>query len=445
MEMKSFISEPWKRLVAFERSKGRLFWLLVVIAATLGVAAYDSRLSSNPEDWRIRGDLTRFTLAASRLMLSGQNPYDADLLQGNAYRYFPLNAVVYAPLTWVPIPLAQGFWVAVNLVLLIWALRVHRALAGLARAHAGIWIFALLIGFRFIKDNFQLGQWNLPVYSLTVLGLWVILCKKRPWCGGWIVALAASLKFMPIAFVAYFAVKRQWRPTAAILLGVVFWILLFPALCLGFERHNALFHAYFDQGVGDVQDMMSERLATGHSLLVTVYAYLTPTLKHSAHKLDMQINLLSLEPQTAEHVALGVCILLVVLTLAVFWRKGGDTAPGRRTILELGILFMVMLLISPEARKAQLLTVFTPAFALAAVYWSAKAGSFEKRLSLGTIVLGVVLILVSSSLGKDLGIRPYALSYGSLTLLLLTHYGALMLLHRRQPDPPSSSGRGVSE
>ena len=443
------LPKRWRSFLDFVRRRPVLSSALLFLAVAAAVGLHDSRGSLNPDDWRWRGDFSKFTLQASRLLVAGENPYGHAALSGQAFRYFPLNAVVYVPFTFVPLPVAQGAWCAANLLLLLWAMRGHAGLAGLVRAGFWSWLLALLVSGRFINDSFLLGQWNLPVYSLTALGLWLIVAKQRPWSGGLLVGLAAGLKYMPIAFVLYFLVKRHWHAAAAILLGVVFWVLVVPTLALGYDTHRALMLSFLRQGTEDVGAMLGGgRPVVGNSLYVLVYAYLTPCLKHTTHGLTLQINILCLPPSVAKGIALGVCAFVAAGTLAAFWRSGRHTPPTPRTVMELGMMFLIMLMVSPEVRKAQLLTTFTPAFALALLYLKSDISPTDKRLALAGVLAACALVVVSSKVAHG-ALRRYAVSYGSLTLMLIVLYGVLMFIYLRSrgspqlvPHNPQSTGDG---
>lgn len=425
------IHNAWHYVAELFKRRPLLSWALLLVIVAAAVSLHDFRWSSNPEDWNWRGDFSKRTLRASRIVAVGENPYGHVDMEGRPFRYFPLNAVLYVPFTLVPVPIAQGLWFAANFVLLLWALGCHSQLTGLKKAGIGVWILALLVGVRFVVDNFNLGQWNLPVFSLTVLGLWLIVVRKKPWFGGFTVALAASIKYMPIAFVVYFLAKRNWRAAGAILVGVVFWVLVFPTLFLGYEKHRALLVSFVEQGTTDVGNMISTKHVIGNSLLATVYAYLTPSPKRSAHKLTMEINVLNLSPPAAEGIALAVCGAIVACTLVAFWRRGKGTSPGPGTMMELGIMFLVMLMISPEVRKAQLLTTIAPAFALSVLCLRTDITRAYKKLALCAILAGFFLVFISSSFIWDSALRRYGISYGTLTLMLLVLYGALMAIYLR--------------
>ncbi len=405
------------------------FFFFLAISVTL----YDSQMTSDPEEWKIRGDLTEYSLAASKVMLDGGDAYDSSANPyNNKYKYFPLNATLLVPLAMVPIPVAQGLWVAINGCLVLFALWSLKELAGRERLSFFVWVGAFVIAGRFIIDCIQLGQWNLPTFSLTVIGLWLIIARKRPWVGGLVVALAAGMKYMPAVFVLYFLSRRQWKPAVAILLGMVLWILILPTIVWGPSRHMEMLGRFVETGREQKQTMIGDRNYTGHSMLVYVKSSLTKSTHHAGHDIEGEMNIVDLPPDVAGKIAFGVCFLLALCTFALSATGGKKIEPGIKTLLEISAVFALLLLISPEARKAQLLTMYVPAFTLVVAWrWFAR-GTLERRLALGGLLFAFVVMFVSSDHGDAWEpTQEWLVLRGTWTLYILTFWLTCLLLRFR--------------
>jgi hypothetical protein len=404
------------------------FFFFLAISITL----YDSRITTDPEEWNIRGDLTKYSLAASKVMLNGGDAYDSSANPyNNKYKYFPLNATLLVPLAFLPIPMAQGLWVAINACLVIFALWSLKELAGRKRLNFFIWIGAFIIAGRFIIDCIQLGQWNLPTFSLTVIGLWLIIARKRPWIGGLVVALAAGMKYMPAVFILYFLSRRQWKPAIAILLGMALWILILPTLVWGPSRHIDMLGHFVETSHGQKKSMIDEHNYTGHSMLVYVKSSLTKSIHHAGHDIEGEMNIVDLPPHVAGNIAFAACFVLALCTFLITAR-GKHTEPGLRTLLDISMVFALLLLISPEVRKAQLLTMYVPSFTLILAWrWFAR-GTFERRLALGGLLFAFVVMFVSSDHGD--GWEPtqeWLVLHGTWTLYIMTFWLSCLLLRFR--------------
>lgn len=423
----------------FKRVAG---WFLVFLALAFVVSIYDSqvlakhhRFKWGEKHWKIRGDFTSYSLAASRTMAKGENPYDKANQDDHPYKYFPLNAFLLTPFTWVPIPVAQGFWFSLNVLLILAALRAHQPLLGRKKVPVFVWVIALAIGGRFIWDNLQLGQWNLPVYSLTILGLSLIIGSGKNWRGGFLLSLGAALKFMPAIFLFYFLMKRNYRAVAAILVGLVFWIYLLPTAIIGPERHHLLLGDYMQESRIRSEKMVGSDEVSGHSLLVTVRAYLTPCHKNSGHHIEGDIHILNLPPQTAMRIAQTLCGILALWVFCLCLKGGAGTPAGQRTLLDICLLLTLILLISPEARKAQFLTVFSTAFTLATYLKTGNLLRGESRIAAISLFCGLILVIFSSSsIGRDT--NHAFLLHGGLTFLLFIFLFALSILKWRKTGEP---------
>ncbi len=412
-------------------TKGRKWIACCAVAVLLGVgvSVYDYDLA-NPGRYRVRGDFADYSLAAAEALRARENPYRKANLDGRNYKYFPLNAVVYLPLTYVPLPVAQGIWVAGNVVLLVFAVAVHRDFLPNRRVHPLVWVAALAVAARFFFANINLGQWNLPVYSLSVLGLWLIVTRGRTVLGSVLVGLAAGLKFMPAGFALYFLVRRRWAAAAGIVLAAGFWILVFPSLVLGPQRHMGLLGKYTAVGRRRAGHMIERDKVSGHSLLAAIKCALSPTWKDAGHRVTGRTDVVQLPHRTAKNIALAVCVGLAGAACWACSRPAGADGDGFDALLGIGLVFTLLLLVSPEVRKAHLLTVFTPAFALAVV-WRHGARGRDRWLALMTLLFAILCVFVSSR-RVPRGIQKAFLLTGILTWMVLALFLCLLWFCWRQ-------------
>jgi len=176
---------------------------LIALAAAIGVGlavTYWSLTSVGMED------VSAYWSAAIRFR-EGQPLYPAALdtpnamYYGEAYRYAPWFALAWVPLTYLPR----------ELVTMAWAGTLLAAVAYVGWALRGRWIaFAVLMPF--LLDSATEGN----AQPLLVAGLVYGLSRRS---GPLWIALAASLKGVPLAFVLVYLGRRQWRQ-AGITVGV---------------------------------------------------------------------------------------------------------------------------------------------------------------------------------------------------------------------------------
>jgi alpha-1,2-mannosyltransferase len=136
------------------------------------------------------------------------------------FTYPPFAALIFTPGSVLPFGVAQWAWSAISIAALLaiialslWAVR--------PRFTPGqLWLLAtVLLGpvtcLEPLRQNFHFGQINL-VLDLAILAdvLLVLRVRSRVVPRGILVGIAAAVKLIPLVFVLYFVVTRQFRAAA---------------------------------------------------------------------------------------------------------------------------------------------------------------------------------------------------------------------------------------
>jgi hypothetical protein len=365
----------------------------------------------------ISNDYRRHYLAAKDIR-EGINPYLRDEAK---FKYPLFNAILLAPLSLFDIGISQSLWFALGVVMILcifsmtWEMvggrevatsacgsKPHGAEALAAKAPsskdsvpAWVWLLPIILSLRFFWINLKLGQINLLVFYFTVLGLYIIERRGMPFRGGAIIGMAGVLKYMPIFFLLYFVIKRRWRECAGMVTGVIVCFVLIPGIFLGPSRSIELQKEFIKQGTRRVDQMVGSAIVSGESLHTFVYSILTPidvsprisTEKARQVGSPMYINIVNLNRKQAQTIARIFCALILLAT-GWFLRppegrslrrrspRAGETRLPEippRWIWEYGLMFMVFLVISPEARKAQFLTTYIPSATVIMGYYTISA------------------------------------------------------------------------
>ena len=103
---------------------------------------------------------------------------------------------------------------------------------------------------RLFQEHAQHTQINVQVLFLVLLAFYWFR-GARPALGGSALALAASVKAVPVAFVLYLVYKRAWRETGWTLAGLVLLNLALPVFVLGPHETATYWHRWRE--VSDVQ------------------------------------------------------------------------------------------------------------------------------------------------------------------------------------------------
>ena len=390
-------------------------------------------------DWHtetIRGDFTLFSLSASGVLWEGGNPYNYDEV-GRNYKYLPVNAFLLGPLTLLPIPIAQGFWSTLNLSLVVISLWMQWRFLKEFRLPPWLMAALLVLGFRSIHSNLKMGQWNTTVYTLGIIGA-LLIYKHRGVAGALILGLAASLKFLPAAFVFPFLLKGLWRPAAGTAIAVAVWCLLLPGVVLGPQRLSFLYDEFRTKSEKVVQDQTGQTgQRTGVSLNALIFLYSTPAVREDVDR-ERTINIAMMAPREAGRLANGVSLAILLGTLAVSLSLR-NTVPARMTFfLELSLWITTLMLVLPHVRVHYLIYMVTPTLGLLAFWHGWRQISKAAWVALGAVVFSLLAQILSSPdiTGRTLS-QEFNL-HGMNTLNVLVMHGALIvaLWTLRASSPP---------
>jgi hypothetical protein len=193
----------------------QLAWIAVAVYLVgLGISA----------TFRAQGDFNVYYRAGHRV-LHGHAIYPPD--DSDRFLYAPIFAIAFAPLALLPRHLAQFVFFAINAFSLIeLILGAGVILFGRERQlSAALIVVPVLLSFRFIDNNFDHGQINLPTLALIV---WAIIYAEEShhaWAG---LMLAAAILIKPFAVLAalHLAIRKHfatlgWAVVAGIALLIV--------------------------------------------------------------------------------------------------------------------------------------------------------------------------------------------------------------------------------
>ena len=287
-------------------------------------------------------------------LAAGEYPY-AD--SGLDLPYLPFWGVVHAPLSFLPMHLAQ---IAILPIFGIAAYCLFRTLSRLSSRllpvdeHQAFWatIFTVLLASRFlVRDILECGV-NLALVALAWGACWC-WWNRRDWLGGSLLGFAIALKLTPALFLAWFAWKRQWKIVFATTL-VTGLLLLSPILFLGramfVDVHRVWWH-HASKGLlaeNPVHGVLGEESIQNMSLRPAVARFLIhlPEGHNARYEHPWAVQFLDLPAQSAGWV---VKLLTGLVVLAVAWQFR-EPIQGRRDpaiLWEAAAVSVMILLLSP--------------------------------------------------------------------------------------------------
>jgi alpha-1,2-mannosyltransferase len=379
------------------------------------------------------GDFAGYLLVGD-LVLEGRHIYlDAPSHINTWPPFFSLLCVPLALLA-APTPyLARGLWIVLNAGLVVVILGLLARLVhgqrlqlraegpGLSPADPALLVPLLLSG-RYVLGNFEHLQINVVLFALALGGL-ALQARGRALAGGGLLGLAAAIKVMPIAFVAYLAYRRRWRAAGAAALATAACSLS-PILVFGWGR----FWAY----VAVWRDQVAAGWGAGR-MNQSVLAMWDRWLGHRLWPLTAGgVDALPESGAPATLVAVGLTLVLVGAAAA--WAFRGHPSPdGWPALAEWSAVFVAASIFGPVSWKSYLVVFLLPNALLFAAWRSSHLAPGVRRGAAG--VLGAAFVLGGLT-APGLVSRPLAerLEMSSVvTLAALVLLGGVLWFRRQLP------------
>jgi len=231
-------------------------WAPIVVL--LALAGHAVVLALWPDAHLLLIDLQVYR-AGGEHVLAGQPLYAGGVLDTLQFVYPPFAAVVFVPLSLVPMPLLKALWTLATLLLLGAVVRrCLRQLGGPDPTVLVVAVVALATWLDPVRTTLYLGQINVVLLALVALDL--LDGGDRRWRGVG-VGVAAALKLTPLLFVAYLLVTGRVRAAATSVAAFV------AAGVLGFVVAPADSVTYWLRGTFAAADRISPPAATtNHSV-----------------------------------------------------------------------------------------------------------------------------------------------------------------------------------
>ena len=303
---------------------------------------------------------------AGQQVLRGGDLYPHDLKGHFDFLYPPMSAILLAiPAYFGKIPLylclsllnVAAWWTTAQL---------SNAMTGSGRAPSP-WIEALpsIAMVSFVFDMFDLGQPNLVLLAMMMLGFW-LLQHGRSWMSGSLFALATVIKVFPVAVLPYLVWRRQWASAASMTIFLVIFLIVVPTPIRGFQHNISEMKTWYqgmvgsssEQGFGQRDD---QNWSWMNQSLISLTHRLTRPVNYNQDNpatAPAYMNLLDLDFKTANWVVLGVSIAIGLGFIAVMPPYSRRTS--RSDAEELGILFCLMTVASPLARQYYFIWLLFP-------------------------------------------------------------------------------------
>lgn len=300
-------------------------------------------------------------------------------------------------------------------------------------------MLAVLICSRGLQSNMRHGNANTFVLLALALGCWWAVKSLKAssqyhqaFLSGVAVALATAIKVTPGLFGLYLLWTRRWLGLFGGAVGLVFFLLLMPALPLGFSNTVARLKEFAlhassavagegsEADVVDWQGAAQKQIEAGICIRGSLMSVLTNKPLVTSYKgknIESRISLVDLPENTARNLLRCVELLVLGLTVALTARQISRCDPGGLA-LSWGLVAETMLLISPVTRKAHFCVLIISCGAMFALMQQSRITGLAKKFCLvAMFVLCLRGVVFSDEIIGQ--VRSDVLDYGGFGLLLL--------------------------
>jgi alpha-1,2-mannosyltransferase len=281
---------------------------------------------------RIQGDMADFGVnyRAGERIVRGETLYQTG--DGHfMFKYFPFSAMLYVPLSVLPVEAAKAIWYALSVVGAVALFFVAKHIVS-GDDKREWWVLAIppVVLAKFFFRELKLGQINILV-TLVLLFMVVSLLGAHRARAGALWGLATALKPYGFIFFPYFIVTGNWRALASGL-GVLAVAFVLPSVFYGFEGNLEVHREWYVT----LSESTPGQLAGADN--ISIIGALT---KWSGNAV------------LSGKLAVVVLLVLAAAILAIVVRGRGMP---RAAILECALLLTLIPLVSPMGWDYQLLT-----------------------------------------------------------------------------------------
>ncbi|MDQ4123604.1 MAG: DUF2029 domain-containing protein [Acidobacteriota bacterium] len=381
--------------------KTPLLGFIIIVLFVIGTALFIQRYH-----W---ADVHVYHTAAHSLFNRGRiDLYAADFADDAImdYRYTPFFLFLVFPFSLLPYEEAEFLWLWINIVAFVPATIAIKRGFEITKENPQRLNLILFLSFLFCAKFFFPLVKNLNVHFLIlcmVFGAFYLLLKQRKLIAASLMALAISIKIVPVLTLPYFALKKQWLfLSATVVLTVVFNLL--PAFYLGADLNFKLLNDWYNHVLVNTE-FHELNGPINLSLKGQLDRYLVG-VDYSKRTFDpdyQNVNVVSLSKNLVDQIWKISALLISAATLFLIWFSSKlrnktnfskTEKPSQKisnqfdsfTYYEFGLMICLSLLIAPRSNKYYFLALFFPLIPFLHTF-------FRNKSKMNILFFGIILIL----------------------------------------------------
>jgi hypothetical protein len=296
-------------------------FLLILLAFIIFLSLFLLKVREHMIDFEVN-------YKAGKRLRAGESLYQVE--DGHfMFKYLPSSALLYLPLSFLPLSAAKAFWYFLVVLCLCSLVYVSNKILHLKeKKSVYLFIFPPLILGKFFLRELHLGQINALVTVILLFMIWFLIPEKkalpshRETYAGLLWGLATALKPYALIFLPYFLLKKKWK-TILSGLGFLSLTLLVPSVFYGFRGNMNLLKEWISTLSRSTPALLNSQ---DNISIIALFMKWTDNQNISLLLSGLVISLLA----------------LLVLTVILIGRK-----IDRASVLECSILLILIPLISP--------------------------------------------------------------------------------------------------
>ncbi len=305
------------------------------------------------------------------------------------FKYSPLFALVFSPLTMLKKPLALYVWNILNIFLLYLIFYLFYKLKQMSFSRPQdlliiICLFALTG--RFILSNIVLGQINIFLCCLMVLTMYLEINKKYFWASV-VLAFSLMIKFFPLLFFVYFVLRKRFKLAGFTILMIIFFLLL-PSIYSGFDLNLRYLNDWFILLKSSPAHLF---YSVKNNSFLSFYSWFFIARHDIYYVFDYNLIKKGLTPEVYWAWAASCCVFFSVFFYDIFFVKDKDP---QITYLDYSCLFVCGLLFNPLAYLNAFVFLIVPYFFILRYLFYAEISGKYAFISALLIFLSLIFNIV---------------------------------------------------
>ena len=283
---------------------------------------------------------------------------------GGPFVYPPFFAFLMTPFTLVPIGAAAALWALINLALFIGCIRLALSMFSKPFSFSDrftskktVWLVSFIaVVLLWFFDNVAMAQVNILVLFLILLSLRLYL-KNQKVAAGFFLGISAVIKLIPLLFLPYFIIKREWKYTFGFLLALLPAFLV-PMAAIGLPKSVDYHKSWIEETLKDhtqpkTLGFYASQLSPSHQNLQAVlfrllidWEFRERTGGPNGKRFIFRTPLRLTEVQAA-NVSRGIVVGLAIVLFFLLWR----TQKYHSFLVAVSVLFCAMVVLAPKVRS----------------------------------------------------------------------------------------------